>query len=107
MCAKNKTVTTHQKQIPLKLEHAITMHNFQGSTLEYMKGDFDSISKNGKLNTVPISQGTMHVILSQATRRDKLQLVNFESEHIKVNSAILQEIFRMREEALFSRHHFH
>ena len=102
MCAKNKTVTTHQKQIPLKLEHAITMHNFQGSTLEYMKGDFDSISKNVKLNTVPISQGTMHVILSQATRRDKLHLVNFELEHIKVNSATLQEILRMREEALFS-----
>ena len=81
------------------------MHNFQGSTLEYMKGDFDSISKNGKLNTVPISQGTMHVILSQATRRDKLQLVNFELEHIKVNAATLQEIPRMREEALFSRHH--
>ena len=60
----------------------LSMHNFQGSTLEYMKGDFDSISKNGKLNTVP-----MHVILSQATRRDKLQLVNFELEHIKVNAA--------------------
>lgn len=55
MCAKNKTVTTHQKQIPLKLEHAITMHNFQGSTLEYMKGDFDHTSKSGKPNSWAMS----------------------------------------------------
>ena len=32
---------------------------------------------------------------------DKLQLVNFESEHMKVDTAAIQEILRFRLEALF------
>ena len=52
--------------------------NSQGSTFEYMKGNFD-----------------------RAKSRDKLQLVNFESGHIKVNTAALQEILRTRKDTLF------
>ena len=76
---KNKTVTAHRVQIPLKLEHTITMHNSQSSTLEYMKRNFDRRSKNGKLNTVSINQGAIYMILSRFKSRDgELQLVNFE-----------------------------
>ena len=34
-------VQVQRKLFPLKLAFAITLHNSQGSTLEYMKADFD------------------------------------------------------------------
>ena len=43
--------------------HAITAQNSQSSALEYINGDFDSTSKNGKPNTAAINQGAMHKIL--------------------------------------------
>ena len=44
----------------------------------------------------------MCTILLCVKNRDTFQLVNFKTEHIKVNTAALQEILTMREEALFS-----
>ena len=70
-----------------------------------MKGDFDCTSKNGKPNTVPINQGAMYTICSCAKSRDKLKLVNFELGHSKGNTAVLQEILRIRQETLFSWNH--
>ena len=99
---KRKTITVQRKQFPLKLAHAITVHNSQGATLEYMKGDFDRTSKTGKPNAVPINPGSMYTILSRAKSRDKLQLVNFEAEHIKVNILALHELDRMRVDAVLS-----
>lgn len=43
--------------------HVITVQSSQGSTLEYIKGDFDCISKNSKPNPVPIDQGAMYTIV--------------------------------------------
>ena len=43
----------------------------------------------------------MYTILLRSKNRGKFRLANFESEHVKVNTAVLQEIFRMREAALF------
>ena len=63
------------------------MGKCQGSTLEYMKGDFDCTSENNKPDAVPINQGAMYTILTHAKSRDKLKLVNFESGHIQVNTA--------------------
>ena len=74
--------------------HAITVHSSQRSMLEYMKDDFDGTSKNGKPNTVLINQLAMYTILSRAKSRYKLQLMNFELEHIKVNTATLQKILK-------------
>ena len=54
-----------------------------------MKGDFYRTCKNGKPNTVSINQGTIYLILSSAKGRDKLKLVNFESDDIKVNNTAL------------------
>ena len=98
-------LTVQWKHFSLKLGYAITVHNFQGSTCEHMKGDFDCTSKNGKPNTVPINQGAMYTICSCAKSRDKLKLVNFELGHSKGNTAVLQEILRIRQEALFSWNH--
>lgn len=67
-----------------------------------MKGDLDRTCKKGKLDTVPINQGAIYIILSHAKSRGKRKFVNFESEHFNKNTAELQEIPRMREEALFS-----
>ena len=52
-----------RKTIFTTLGHAITIHNSNRSTLEYIKDDFDCTRKNGKLNTVPINQGAMYTIL--------------------------------------------
>ena len=56
-----------------------------------MKGVFDCTCKNGKPNTVLINQRAIYLILSSAKSRDKLKLVNFESDDIKVNNTALQE----------------
>ena len=103
--SRKRTVTVQRKQFPLKLGHAITGHNSQGATLEYMKGDFDRTDKYGKTNRVPINPGAAYTILSRAKTRDKLQLLNFEAQHIKVNNLALQEIQRMRKNAVFFWQH--
>lgn len=85
--------------------HAVTMQNSQVSTLEFIKGDFNHTSKNGKSNTLPINRGAFYTMHLHAKSRDKLKLAYFVSIRFKVNTAALQEILRMREEALFSWHH--
>lgn len=44
-------------------------------------------------------------MLSRAKSTDTLLPVNFEAEHIKINTAALQEILRMIKEALIFWHH--
>ena len=93
------------KAFPLKLGQAITVHNFQGSTLKYTKRHFHCLSKNGKSSTaVPINLEVMYAIPSCAKIRHKLKFVNFELEHIEVNTGALKEMHRIREEALISWH---
>ena len=75
---KYKIVTFQQKRFPRKFGHAITVHNSQGCTLEYMKGDLDRAYKKIKPNTVPINQGAMYTILSHGESRNKRKFVNFE-----------------------------
>ena len=98
------TITAQRKQFPMILAHAITIHKSQGSTLEYMKGDLDQTTQSGK-GTVPVNQGQFYTLLSRAKSRDKVQLLNFKPDHIKVNKPALIEINRMREESLFSWQH--
>ena len=109
---KGKTVITVQrKQFPGILGHAITIHKSQGSTLEYMKGDLDRTTEKKRQNKtkkeylVPIAQGQIYTLLSRAKSRDKFQLLNFKPEYIKVNEAALNEMIRMRKEAVFSWKH--
>ena len=53
----------------------------------------------------PISQGQFYTLLSRAKSRDKVLLLNFELEDIKVNESALEEMVRMKKESLFSWKH--
>ena len=103
------TVIAERKQFPLMLGHAITVHKSQGSTLNYMKGDLSrSTGKKtatGKTYQQPISQGQFYTFLSCAKSRDKVLLLNFDPEQIKVNESALEEMVRMRQESVFSWQH--
>ena len=88
------TVITERKQFPLILSHVITVHNSQGSTLNYMKGDLSrSTGKKtatGKTYQQPISQGQFYTHLSCAKSRDKILLLNFDPEQFKLNESALE-----------------
>ena len=75
------TVIAERKQFPLILGHAITVHEFQGSTLNYMKGDLSrSTGKKtltGKTYQQPISQGQLYTLLSLAKSRHKVFFIEF------------------------------
>ena len=98
------TIKTQRKQFPMILAHAITIHKSQGDTLDYMKGDLDQTSQSGK-GKAPVNPGQFYTLLSRAKSRDKVQLLNFDVSHIKVNEAALKEIERMRKESKFSWQH--
>ena len=99
------TIIAERKQFPLILSHVITVHNSQGSTLNYMKGDLGQPTGKktvtGKTNQRPISQGQLYTLLSLAKSRHKFFLLNFDPEQIKVNKSALEEMVRMRQESVF------
>ena len=109
---KGKTmINVQRKQYPGILGHAITVHKSQGSTLEYMKGDLDRTTQNKSAYKkksaykIPICQGQLYTLLSRAKCREKVQLLNFEPDHIKVNKPALEEMNRMRNESTFPWEH--
>ena len=98
------SVIAERKQFSLILGHAITVHKFQGSTLNYMKdGLSQSISKKTATSKTyqPISQGQSYTLLSRAKSRGKVLLLNFNPEQIKVNESALEEMVQMRQESVF------
>ena len=56
----------------------------------------------GKNYQQPISQGQFYILLSRTKSHDKVLLLNFEPEDMKVNESALEEMARMRNESLFS-----
>ena len=106
---KESSVIAERKQFSLILGHAITVHKSQGSTLVYMQDDLNQSTgkktATGKNYQQPISQGQFYTLLSRAKSHDKVLLLNFEPEDIKVNESALDEMVRMRNESLFSWQH--
>ena len=98
------TAIAERKQFPLILGHAITVHKSQGSSLNYMEGDLSrSTGKKtatGKTYEQPISQGQFYTFLSRAKSRDKVLLLNFDPEQIRVNKPALEEMVLMRQESV-------
>ena len=74
-----------------------------------MQGDLNwSTGKKtatGKSYQQSISQGQFYTLLSRAKSRDKVSLLNIDPEDINVNESALDEMFRMRNELLFSWQH--
>ena len=70
-----------------------------------MQGDLNRYTSKktarGKNNQQPISHGQFCTLLSRAKSRDRVLLLNFEPEDIKVNESALEEMVRMRDESLF------
>ena len=102
----NKDIEVERKQFPLDPAHAITIHKSQGQTLDYMTGDMDdsTLSKNPnrKNNVAP---GQFYTLASRARSRDKLKILNFSEEKIKVNKLAVQEMERMRRESFLQFNH--
>ena len=83
-----------------------TVHKSQGNTLAYMQGDLNQSTgkktATGKNYQQPTYQGQFYTLLSRAKTLDKVLLLNFEPEDIKVNNSALDEMVRMRNESLCS-----
>ena len=100
------TAIAERKQFSLILGHVITVHKSQRSTLYYMKGDLSlSTGKKtatGKTYQQPLSQSPSYTLLYRVKSRDKVLLLNFDPEQIKVNESASEEMIRMRQESVFS-----
>ena len=97
------TVIAERKQFQLMLDYVITVHkSYMQGDLNQSTGDKTATRKNYKQ---PISQGQFYTLPSRTKSHDKVLLLNFEPEDIKVNESALDEMFRMRNESLFSWQH--
>ena len=81
---RNKAGCMERKQYPLVIAYAITIHKSQGSTLEFIVGDLNCATDKGP-NAAPVNRGQVYALLSLATSRGKIKLINFEPKHIKCN----------------------
>ena len=71
-----------------------------------MQGDLNRYTikktERGKNNQQPISHGEFYTLLSRAKSRDRVLLLYFEPEDIKVNESALEEMVRLRKSHYFS-----
>ena len=85
------------------------VHKSHGITLTYMQEDLNWFAgkkiATGENCQQPISQCQFYILLSCAKSRDKVLLLNFEPEDIKVNESVLEEMVQVGNESLFSWQH--
>ena len=92
---KGKSAVITKKTIYVLFGQATTTHKCQGSPVAYMQGDLNQ-DTGKKTVTVksyqqPIFQDQFYTLISPAKSLDKVLLLNFEPEDIKIN-----EVFKRR-----------
>ena len=97
-------IVAERKQFPSILAHAFMIHKSQGSTIDYMTGNLDQTSRN-KNQKASVTDGKLYTMLSQARIRDRLKVLNFFENRIKVNSDAVLEMERMREKCVLDCTH--
>ena len=101
---RNSDIWVERKQFPLVLAHALTIHKSQGSTYTYMTGDMDHTIRSGK-GTCPIISGMFYTLLSRAKTSDKVKILNFNIDCIKVSEIVKKEMERLRSDRILSWKH--
>ncbi|KAK3086403.1 hypothetical protein FSP39_017935 [Pinctada imbricata] len=96
MLASQCSVPVERKMYPVTLAYALTAHKSQGSTYEYMIADFPRLTKS------PPPQGLAYTMISRATSRQGIKLVNFNMKDIKVNKNASEEMTRMKTESILN-----
>lgn len=99
---QRRNITVTRKQFPLIVAFSTTIHKAQGSTLDYMSGNMDQTTKSGK-RLAPVGPGMLYTLLSRATLRSRIQLLNFDEErHVVVNEKAKIAMETMRNNNLLS-----
>ena len=94
--SRQASVTVERTQFPGMLAWALTAHKAQGSTYSNMVADFNIPNK-----CISVPPGLAYTIISRATSRQGLKLLNFSPEKIIVNKAALEETVRLQTESPF------
>ena len=95
---KSSMLVIERKQFPLKVAEAMTVHKAQGSGFDYMSADLNQVLNDKKRGIQP---GMIYTLLSRATARSRLKLLNFTGrDQISINRHALHEIWRLRKEAV-------
>ena len=84
-----------QKQDPLVLAHAITIHKSQESTVDYTVGDLDCAIDKGP-NAAVVNKSQFQTLLSRVKSCDKVKLLNFDLSHIRCNEHALAEMEQVK-----------
>ena len=105
-CYKSKGLICKvtRRQFPLVIAHGMTIHKSQGAQYSCLSIDLDKSTVNPK-RKCQMQMGQLYTALSRAENSAKLKVTSFESKDIKVNTAALDEMQRMRTESRFSFEH--
>ena len=102
-------VKVERRQYPLIVAYGLTIHKSQGGTLKYLFGDLDRSTNKytctGKEYATPVNDGQFYTLLSRGVSLAQTALRNFDPSVIRVNNSALDEMKRMRSDALFSWKH--
>ena len=94
--SQNCNIPVERLMYPGVLAYGLSGHKAQGSTYDYMVVDFTLPKK------VHFQQGQAYTMISRATARKGIKLINFTADVIKVNENACLELQRMRKESLLN-----
>lgn len=76
-------VRMEKQKYPLVIAYAITIHKSQ-VTLEFIVGDLNCVADKVP-NATSVNRGHVYALLSSATSRVRIEMINFDPKHIKSN----------------------